>query len=285
MSISRPARFSLRTNSTSDRSLRLLCFFAGIGVTIFFLRATPPESVREDNLLTGKSSFRTVATEPPQPRVQTQTKAATKPEAVVVYKTVPSYPHVLEADYWKPIAAECMAVGNTSVADPFPPTFDLELYQEENSDDTATNPDGSSVTFDESHYLRIGRHLGHTSTSGQSIREIINQDILPHLSPSLELGPFTNPILLKSNQSGEVKYFDVLDQQALLERAGRLGYPVVNSVPIDYVSPNGDLASVPDKAAFQMILSSHVLEHQLSLVYHLNAVARVEPEPYHACPT
>jgi hypothetical protein len=271
--LTRPSRVMGRNSGSSDRSLRLICFFTGVIATTLFLRATPPESVGKDTFPTQSNNVRGVATEPPQPRVQTQPKATTKPEVVVVYKTVPSYPHVLEADYWKPIASECKEVGNTSVADPFPPTFDLELYQEENSDDTATNSDGSAVIFDESHYLQIGRHLGHTSTSGQSIREIINQDILPHLSPALELGPFTNPILLKADGGAEVKYFDVLDQQALLERAGRVGYPVINSVPIDYVSPNGDLASVPDKGTFQMILSSHVLEHQLSLVYHLNAVA------------
>ncbi len=43
--------------------------------------------------------------------------------------------------------------------------------------------------------------------------------------------------------------------------------------PIDYVDPNGDLAAVDD--SFAALFSSHCIEHQPDLVYHLQQAGRL----------
>jgi predicted SAM-dependent methyltransferase len=86
----------------------------------------------------------------------------------------------------------------------------------------------------------------------------------------LELGPFADPAFTGRN----VKYFDVLDREGLLEKArkfklwnGGAGIPS----KIDYVSKDGDLTTIKEEK-FDYIFSSHVIEHQLDLVKHYNQV-------------
>ena len=86
---------------------------------------------------------------------------------------------------------------------------------------------------------------------------------------TLELGPFTNPTLRGPN----VKYFDVMDKQGLIKRADAIGYAYSSPVDIHYVSSNGDLSIVGE--TFDFCLSSHCVEHQPDLIYHLNQVARI----------
>lgn len=86
----------------------------------------------------------------------------------------------------------------------------------------------------------------------------------------LEIGPFTSP-----NVRGEnVRYFDVLDKDALIARAKKHDYPHDAPVEMDYVSPVGDLSIVPDNS-FDVVLSSHCIEHQPDLIAHLKHVGRI----------
>ncbi|MER0240391.1 methyltransferase domain-containing protein [Fulvimarina sp. MAC8] len=85
----------------------------------------------------------------------------------------------------------------------------------------------------------------------------------------LEIGPFCNPILKGPN----VKYFDVLDGAALERRAKKVGYPIVEVPAIDFVSPSGDLSIIDE--TFDLVISSHVVEHQPDLIHHLNAVCDI----------
>lgn len=86
---------------------------------------------------------------------------------------------------------------------------------------------------------------------------------------TLEIGPFFTPSLVGSN----VSYFDVLDRTALCERAARIGGKAADVPQIDFVSPIGDLAIVDRK--FDVVLSSHVIEHQPDLIKHLQDVANI----------
>ncbi|AYO81303.1 methyltransferase domain-containing protein [Methylobacterium brachiatum] len=86
----------------------------------------------------------------------------------------------------------------------------------------------------------------------------------------LEVGPFTKPLLC----GDKVKYFDVLDRQGLLDRAKSISFPIVNEVDIDFVSPNGDL-SVVGREKFDIVISSHCIEHQPSLIKHLTDVFNI----------
>ena len=84
----------------------------------------------------------------------------------------------------------------------------------------------------------------------------------------LEIGPFNNPSFTGEN----VKYFDVNDRESLIKRAQKLSFPT-NNIPlkIDFVSENGDITIIKD-IKFDVIYSSHNIEHLLDVVEHLNQV-------------
>lgn len=79
----------------------------------------------------------------------------------------------------------------------------------------------------------------------------------------LEIGPFGRPCIKGPN----VRYFDVLDTEALRRRAAS-GHETADDFPhIDYVDPSGDLSIIPE--TFDVIVSSHCIEHQPDLIHHL----------------
>ena len=86
----------------------------------------------------------------------------------------------------------------------------------------------------------------------------------------LEIGPYFNPVLKGSN----VSYFDVVDRSGLIKKA------VVDNVDqsnipekIHYVEQYGDMSVINDK--FQLVFSSHNIEHQVNLVRHFNQIAKL----------
>ncbi|WP_338467330.1 methyltransferase domain-containing protein [Novosphingobium sp. ZN18A2] len=85
----------------------------------------------------------------------------------------------------------------------------------------------------------------------------------------LEIGPFDNPVL----RGERVRYFDILDREALVIRAGQHARSFSGVPEIHYVSPTGDLRIVDRR--FDCILSSHVIEHQPDLVRHLQDVGNL----------
>lgn len=93
------------------------------------------------------------------------------------------------------------------------------------------------------------------------------------LDSALEIGPFNNPTIAGPG----VRYFDVLDADALRARAASIGYEAAGiPATIDFVSPVGDLAVVD--RTFSAVVSSHAVEHQPDLIRHLKGVARlIEP--------
>lgn len=159
---------------------------------------------------------------------------------------------------------DCTA--NPETNDPFPVDFDHEYYNTENR-----NSVSPSTVLDEMHYNAFGKVRGWNCTKGQHIREHINKIAEKMSFPSLEIGPFLNPTMVGE----KVKYFDVLDREGLIERAGKINYPIVREVEIDFVVPSGDLNAINESSQFSMILSSHCIEHQLDLVRHLHHVSRL----------
>ena len=85
----------------------------------------------------------------------------------------------------------------------------------------------------------------------------------------LEIGPFDCPQVAGPG----VRYFDVLDRDALIERARGHGRSFGEVPVIDYVSPTGDLDIVDQ--TFSTVFSSHTIEHQPDLLGHLKQVARL----------
>lgn len=92
---------------------------------------------------------------------------------------------------------------------------------------------------------------------------------IPQSSKILEIGPFYSPVCRGKN----VSYFDILSQKELIKRAVQHGAQnSIKDIPkINYVSPEGNLRVVKKK--FDVVISSHVIEHQLDLISHLKDVA------------
>jgi hypothetical protein len=137
--------------------------------------------------------------------------------------------------------------------------FDLEFYRRSYSDLSA-----HSNTALIEHYAKHGYwegRLGHPLC--------LRENFIKHLEGRsvLEIGPFVNPTLTHSG----VKYLDILSTAELRDRALRLGLSIDGLKEIDFVSRDGSLRNVSE--SFDLIFSSHNLEHQPDLIGHLNDVS------------
>ena len=89
---------------------------------------------------------------------------------------------------------------------------------------------------------------------------------------ALEIGPFHNPSLSGPN----VAYFDLQRQPELIARVADYGLPTDRVPHIDFADPKGDLSGIDRR--FAAVFSSHCIEHQPSLIRHLDQVsALLEP--------
>lgn len=138
----------------------------------------------------------------------------------------------------------------------FPPELDLPMYRALHAD-LARFDDGELARHYEQHGTKEGRQANALRTRTDFL------GMVPTTATVLEIGPFTSPLL----RGPLVSYFDVMDTEGLLERARRIGWPHEDPVEIDYVSNAGDLRVVPEK--FDVVLSSHAIEHQPDLIRHL----------------
>ena len=117
------------------------------------------------------------------------------------------------------------------------------------------------------HYRKHGCREGRRAHGLATRQDFIG--LIPRDTPSLEIGPFCSPVLVGPN----VSYFDVLSQTELQARARSLGIDEARVPRIDFVSPTGDLTAVD--RTFGSVVSSHCIEHQPDLVYHLQQVSRI----------
>jgi SAM-dependent methyltransferase len=143
-----------------------------------------------------------------------------------------------------------------------PPELDHAFYRLVH-DDLASMNDATLTK----HFMAYGRNEGRIASPAAHRDGLVA--LVPRDSALLEIGPFTKPVF-----RGEgAFYFDVLDRDALVERARAHGQPTEGCPEIDYVSPTGDL-SVVDRQ-FASVFSSHCIEHQPDLVAHLQAVEQI----------
>lgn len=147
----------------------------------------------------------------------------------------------------------------TKMLDNFPPEIDLDFYR-------AIYEDLRAFSDQElhQHYLDYGRNEGRTASPAVSRDGFVR--FIADYESALEIGPFNRPIL-----SGPgIKYFDVLTTDELRARAISLGENAEGVPNIDFVSRSADLKNV--SGAFDVVLSSHCIEHQPNLVKHLGDV-------------
>lgn len=145
---------------------------------------------------------------------------------------------------------------------PFPAEFNAEFYRKRYPD-LGNHNDGQIAT----HYTVHGRGEGRLASPAAMRVHFI--ELTQSAASILEIGPFGRPCVRGAN----VRYFDVLDQAALKARAAALNQSVKDVPSIDYVEASGDLSVVGD--SFAAVVSSHCVEHQPDLVYHLQQVERI----------
>lgn len=114
------------------------------------------------------------------------------------------------------------------------------------------------------HYARVGRKEGRRSHVLPNRAALVA--IVADAKSILEIGPSTRPLVTGPN----VRYFDVVDVGEDLRQAGRVDDPAAAAPKIDYLSPTGDLGIVD--RTFDIVISSHSIEHQPDLVGHLQHV-------------
>jgi len=88
----------------------------------------------------------------------------------------------------------------------------------------------------------------------------------------LEIGPLNRPLMVGSN----VKHFDLLPGTELRAKASKEGLDPLTVPEIDFFDPNGDISGI--NAYFDLIVSSHVLEHQPDFIRHLQNVSKLLKE-------
>lgn len=144
--------------------------------------------------------------------------------------------------------------------DSAPPELDIPYYRDTNAD-LAGFDDAALAT----HFVKFGAAEGRPSAPAAYRAGLIAN--AEEEASILEIGPFCNPVI----RGRQVRYFDVLDTEQLIERAREQGYKFQKAPKIDFVSPLGDL-SVVDRT-FDAAISAHCIEHQPDLVRHLKQVA------------
>lgn len=93
------------------------------------------------------------------------------------------------------------------------------------------------------------------------------KDYIATFDSVLEIGPFNTPLASGKN----VRYLDVLDAIQLRQRATTLGLdPSGCPERIHYL---GDIFDIDE--TFDVVVSSHCIEHQPDLIHHLQGVAKV----------
>lgn len=146
----------------------------------------------------------------------------------------------------------------------FPPSFDSKLYKNYHKD--LKNLNEIELSY---HYNSYGIEEGRVASIITGRKDLISHISECEFTSSLEIGPFDCPVITGRS----VKYFDVLNQEELIDRAKQIGrFDKIHNIPfINYVCKKGSLKTVNHK--FDLILSCHVIEHQIDFIQHLNDVS------------
>lgn len=155
----------------------------------------------------------------------------------------------------------------------FPEELDIPAYVKLNPDLSKANLSKEKLI---EHFHLYGKNEGRVSNSIHTRIEFIK--LIPKSASTLEIGPFFSPVI----KGEKVKYFDVLTTEQLIRRAKDLNGNIENVPHIHYVQPEGDLDIIDEQ--FDIIISSHSIEHQPDLIDHLQKVERLlKPGGFYFC--
>jgi SAM-dependent methyltransferase len=145
-----------------------------------------------------------------------------------------------------------------------PIDFDVDLYRNAYADLS-----GLSDSDLKDHYVTYGKLEGRIGTPFAKRERFL--ELAEGAKSILEIGPGHKPCFRGDN----VKYFDILDAGELKERATLKTDESLDRLVdcVHFVDKNGDLTTVKDR--FDVIFSSHNIEHQVNLIKHLNDVFKL----------
>jgi SAM-dependent methyltransferase len=149
----------------------------------------------------------------------------------------------------------------TGISIDLPPEFDADFYRRAHADLSIMSDDLLT-----SHYSQWGRGEGRRPNRLASRADFVA--LIPADARALEIGPFNAPILT----GPRVRYFDVLTRAELIARAQQHQLDPSTIPDIHHVSPTGDLDSIGE--IFDVVVSSHNIEHSPDFIHHLNCVER-----------
>lgn len=145
-----------------------------------------------------------------------------------------------------------------------PPDFEINVYRQFNQDLLSILKSDEQLAR---HYEENGRNEGRIANRLLSRNDFVN--LIPSHMKTLEIGPFTDPVVSGEN----VIYADYLDQNELIERARLYNREYKNTPRIKYVTSKIPLSDIPEE--FDIVISSHSIEHQPDLISHLLDIQRL----------
>jgi hypothetical protein len=143
-----------------------------------------------------------------------------------------------------------------------PPEFDAGFYRRTYGDLRGMS-DAELLAHYQGAGIREGRIGSPVGTPGGFVQ------LIARARSVLEIGPMAAPMTKGPN----VRYFDVLDTEAMKAKAAHHGLDVSQCPEIHYVSETGDLSVVTQP--FEAVVSSHAIEHQPDLIAHCLQVTRI----------
>lgn len=147
----------------------------------------------------------------------------------------------------------------------YPPIFDFDFY-------INSNPELSGVSYEKAlaHFYTKGKREGKRGTLYAAREHFVHFIRQLPASKILEIGPAGKPSIIGEN----VRYFDIMNREECLEWSIKNNEDIA-SVPnkIHYVSKECDMGIIQEK--FDLIFSSHNLEHQINLIQHFSHLSRL----------
>ena len=150
-----------------------------------------------------------------------------------------------------------------------PPEFDLEIYRNHPGNADVRDLDGAAAR---AHYMSFGRQEGRICSAIASRADFVA--LVPRSAEILEIGPFCSPAFPRAGWP-TVRYLDALSTGQLRARAKTMSWAKPEAVPdIDYVWQGQPYAALTGRS-FDIVYSSHVIEHAPCLVKHLREVGSI----------
>lgn len=150
-----------------------------------------------------------------------------------------------------------------------PASFDADFYCAKNDLDFPSREEAFA------HFKAHGKLRGLEGSPGCNQGYFLRMIQQMHPGSVLEIGPGAAPRLSGSN----VYYFDVKTEEELRQRYSREERTDRIPEKIHFVDENGDLGVIDRK--FDVVFSSHVIEHSVDLVAHLGQVRALLNESGH----